>query len=333
MGKPRLLERVSAAVQARHYSRRTEEAYVFWIRKFILFHQKRHPAEMAAPEVSAFLEWLATDRRVAASTQNQALSAVLFMSRDVGRLPVRWLAAMPAQLIKPWQLCRERRRRDRRAKIQRRSETGRVRRLLSACVGCGVRERSTARLVGRTSWEGERGNAKIERLGDRRGSRSMTTRALSFALLLLVPSQNAQTNRVSVEQFEGLMSRLAQAWSTQDTELGVSCFTADAVYMQPPDLQLYRGSSELRRLFGALKPGTFMRFHNLSFNTTTAVGFAEFSFGREGATKADHGVVVVEVRGGRIAFWREYFQEGPPAFSAFVALDGKTWKWTIRNYP
>lgn len=83
VGKPRLLERVSMAIRARHYSRRTEEAYVFWIRKFILFHQKRHPSEMGAPEVSAFLGWLATDRGVAASTQNQALSALLFMYRDV----------------------------------------------------------------------------------------------------------------------------------------------------------------------------------------------------------------------------------------------------------
>lgn len=74
--KPRLLERVSAAIRAHHYSRRTEEAYAFWIRKFILFHKKRHPSEMGAPEVSAFLEWLATVRKVLASTQNQALSAL-----------------------------------------------------------------------------------------------------------------------------------------------------------------------------------------------------------------------------------------------------------------
>jgi hypothetical protein len=52
VGKPRLLERVSMAIRARHYSRRTEEAYVFWIRKFILFHQKRHPSEMGAPDIS-----------------------------------------------------------------------------------------------------------------------------------------------------------------------------------------------------------------------------------------------------------------------------------------
>ena len=95
VGKPRLLERVSAAIRARHYSRRTEEAYVFWIRKFILFHKKRHPSEMAAPEVSAFIEWLATDRRVAASTQNQALSAVLFMYRDVLRIELGHIEQVP----------------------------------------------------------------------------------------------------------------------------------------------------------------------------------------------------------------------------------------------
>lgn len=95
VGKPRLLERVSAAIRARHYSRRTEEAYVFWIKRFILFHRKRHPSEMAAPEVSAFLEWLATDRKVAASTQNQALSAVLFMYRDVLRLELGHIEQVP----------------------------------------------------------------------------------------------------------------------------------------------------------------------------------------------------------------------------------------------
>ncbi len=86
VGKPRLLDRVSAAIRVRHYSHRTEEAYVFWIRRFILFHGKRHPSEMGAAEVSAFLGWLATDRKVAASTQNQALSALLFMYREVLRI-------------------------------------------------------------------------------------------------------------------------------------------------------------------------------------------------------------------------------------------------------
>ena len=89
--KPRLLDRVRDAVRARHYSRRTEEAYVAWIRRYIFFHGKRHPAEMGAPEVTRFLSALAVEGRVAASTQNQALSALLFLYRDVLDVTLPWL--------------------------------------------------------------------------------------------------------------------------------------------------------------------------------------------------------------------------------------------------
>ncbi len=73
--KPRLLDRVRQAIEARHYSRRTEKAYVHWIKRYIFFHGKHHPAEMGAAEVTAFLTSLAIQSKVAASTQNQALSA------------------------------------------------------------------------------------------------------------------------------------------------------------------------------------------------------------------------------------------------------------------
>jgi len=89
--KPRLLDRVREALRTRHYSRRTEEAYVAWIRRYILFHGKRHPGEMGAPEITRFLTALAVDRKVAASTQNQALGALLFLYRDVLDLDVPWL--------------------------------------------------------------------------------------------------------------------------------------------------------------------------------------------------------------------------------------------------
>jgi integron integrase len=89
--KPRLLDRVRIALRLRHYSRRTVEAYVAWIRRYIVFHGKRHPAEMGAPELTRFLSALATDGRVAASTQNQALSALLFLYREVLELDVPWL--------------------------------------------------------------------------------------------------------------------------------------------------------------------------------------------------------------------------------------------------
>ena len=80
---PRLLDRVRIALRIRHYSIRTEEAYVGWIRRFILFHDKRHPETMGAPEVVAFLSDLATRGEVSASTQNQALSAILFLYRVI----------------------------------------------------------------------------------------------------------------------------------------------------------------------------------------------------------------------------------------------------------
>mgnify|MGYP001604511541 CR=1 FL=1 len=89
--KPKLLDRVRLAVRAHHYSSRTEEAYVAWIKRYIFFHGKRHPAEMGAEEVTRFLSSLALDGRVAASTQNQALSALLFLYREVLQQALPWL--------------------------------------------------------------------------------------------------------------------------------------------------------------------------------------------------------------------------------------------------
>jgi integron integrase len=89
--KPRLLDQVRAAVRARHYSRLTEKAYVHWIKRYIFFHDKRHPADMGAPEVARFLTALAVGAKVAASTQNQALSAVLFLYREVLGIELPWV--------------------------------------------------------------------------------------------------------------------------------------------------------------------------------------------------------------------------------------------------
>ena len=88
---PKLLDRVRDVIRARHLSPRTEEAYVYWIRRFIVHHAKRHPREMGAAEVTQFLTALAVRDRVSASTSNQALSALLFLYRqfivkDLGRL-------------------------------------------------------------------------------------------------------------------------------------------------------------------------------------------------------------------------------------------------------
>jgi integron integrase len=89
--KPKLLDQVRYAIRTKHYSIRTEEAYVQWIRRFILFHNKRHPKDMGAKEVGQFLSDLAVTRQVAASTQNQALSAILFLYQEVLRQDIGWL--------------------------------------------------------------------------------------------------------------------------------------------------------------------------------------------------------------------------------------------------
>jgi len=90
-GKPRLLAQVREQIRLKHYSIRTEQVYCEWVKRFIRFHRYRHPAEMGAPEVEAFLSDLAVRRNVSASTQNQALAALLFLYKQVLKLDLPWL--------------------------------------------------------------------------------------------------------------------------------------------------------------------------------------------------------------------------------------------------
>ena len=101
--RPRLLDSVRDAIRRLHYSPRTEERYVHWIKRFIYFSGRRHPQELGAGQVTAFLNHLARERNVAASTQNQALSALLFLYREALGTPLPWLdelerAQRPARL-------------------------------------------------------------------------------------------------------------------------------------------------------------------------------------------------------------------------------------------
>ncbi|SMB21986.1 Integrase/recombinase [Sterolibacterium denitrificans] len=100
---PKLLDQVRDRLRLKHYSIRTETQYIQWVRRFIMFHDKRHPREMGAREVEAFLTHLAVEGRVAAATQNQALSALLFLYREVLEIDLPWLdnvvrAKRPARL-------------------------------------------------------------------------------------------------------------------------------------------------------------------------------------------------------------------------------------------
>ena len=91
MPQIRLLHRVSLAIRVRQYSMSTEKAYLAWIRRYILFHDKRHPAEMEKLEIEAFLTHLAVNRAVSPATQNQALQAILFLYRSVLEIELPWL--------------------------------------------------------------------------------------------------------------------------------------------------------------------------------------------------------------------------------------------------
>jgi len=131
------------------------------------------------------------------------------------------------------------------------------------------------------------------------------------------------------ERFHATMKKLATAWTNQDVDAALECFSPDAQYIQPPDLQFYNGSKELRLLFEGLEPGTFMRFHHLWFDEKNSIGAGEFSFGNTNDANADHGICVVEMKGDKIFRWREYFVSGPSSFAQFISVDGKKWKWDI----
>ena len=91
MSQPRLLDQVRQRIQTLHYSIRTEQSYIGWIKRFILFNNKRHPKDMGKVEIELFLTHLAVKRHVSASTQNQALNAILFLYRQVLNIDLPWL--------------------------------------------------------------------------------------------------------------------------------------------------------------------------------------------------------------------------------------------------
>lgn len=140
-------------------------------------------------------------------------------------------------------------------------------------------------------------------------------------------------DRLTHTGFDALLERLAAAWGALDAVAAADCFTDDAVYMEPPDVQLFRGREELLAYFSPLVPGTYLTVHRVWFNEDSQSGVAEFTFGVEGKMSADHGVVVVDLADGKIASWREYPRKGPADFAHFTAADSKTWQWHIGNYP
>jgi integrase len=141
--KPKLLDRVREVIRLKHYSLRTEKTYLDWIKRFIIFHGKRHPAEMGAKEVREFLSDLATAHKVAASTQNQAFSALLFLYKEVLKQELPWIeniqrAKRPAKLPVVFTPI------EARATLAKMRGTARL--MAQLLYGCGLRLNECARL-------------------------------------------------------------------------------------------------------------------------------------------------------------------------------------------
>ena len=141
-----------------------------------------------------------------------------------------------------------------------------------------------------------------------------------------------KTARATQADFETIMNKVAEGWSTQNTNMALGSFDEDAIYMEPPNIQYYRGHQQLRPYFGELTPEHKMVFHHLWFDEGTQTGAGEFTFSY-GKDIADTGMVMVQLENGKIKFWREYQKKGPANFEDYIAIQPKVWEWHIGNYP
>lgn len=129
--------------------------------------------------------------------------------------------------------------------------------------------------------------------------------------------------KLNSAQFARFMQRLAQTWADNDTPMSLAHFTEDAVYIEPPDLQRYKGHNQLRVFFNELTPGTTVTWHNLWFDEESQRGAGEYSFALGGwENEANHGAAIVEFRDGKIAVWREYQRRGVKEFESFLEGEG-----------
>lgn len=152
----------------------------------------------------------------------------------------------------------------------------------------------------------------------------MRPRAAILGLLLvctsLVAAQDgrAAASKASTVTFRSLMETVAAAWTEGDARKAADCFTEDALYLEPPDRQFYSGRPALYEFFGGGKkpePPMKMTWHHLAFDEESQVGFGEYTFQMN---RRYHGVVVVRLRSGKIANWREYQYESPLEWKEFV---------------
>jgi ketosteroid isomerase-like protein len=128
----------------------------------------------------------------------------------------------------------------------------------------------------------------------------------------------AAAGKASEGEFRALMETVAAGWNAGDARRAADCFTEDAVYSEPPRKQFYRGREALFQFFGGKEkpvPPMKMTWHHLAFDEKAQIGFGEYTFQMNNRY---HGIVVVRVRDGRIANWREYQYQSPLEWEQFV---------------
>ncbi|MBI4062533.1 nuclear transport factor 2 family protein [Candidatus Gottesmanbacteria bacterium] len=132
---------------------------------------------------------------------------------------------------------------------------------------------------------------------------------------------------MKINEFEKLMQTVADGWNSYDPKKSVSCFTTDVVYMEPPDKQLVIGKDNLFKYFDNPKPMK-LTWHNLMFDEDKQVGAGEFTFTMEGR-QGNHGLVVVEIKDGKINFWREYYKISDLDFKDFISTKNKKFEFKL----
>ena len=153
-----------------------------------------------------------------------------------------------------------------------------------------------------------------------------------ISMFILFCACHSSKGDLSEKEFYELMKNVSTGWSTQNTTKALSSFHEDAIYMEPPDIQYYRGHAQLKPYFDELNNKYKMKFHNLWFNKKSQSGAGEYTFSY-GKDIADVGIVAIELKQGKIKFWREYQVKGPTEFTEFLQIEDKAWEWHIGNYP
>jgi ketosteroid isomerase-like protein len=146
----------------------------------------------------------------------------------------------------------------------------------------------------------------------------VTSIPLTITLAVALAAAAGPGERASEKEFRTLMETVAAGWNAGDARRAADCFTEDAVYSEPPRKQFYRGRVALFEFFGGKEkpePPMRMLWHHLAFDEAAQIGFGEYTFEMN---KRYHGIVVVRIRDGRIANWREYQYQSPLDWEQFV---------------